>query len=354
MKKHSILTRIRSLAVLGTVLAASAVTHVSVFAAESPAKAIESSEKAPLDFDLQGEYMGIIENWGGNWGAQVIALGNGELQLNLIEGGLPGLKSDSSKPKHTLTLKIDEKSKSASGELGVKKSEDAKAEAVVAKIADGNLTISVPKSEDGNSDGKALGTLAKVERKSSTLGAKPPANATVLYSDEVNLFEGAKASDENLGVGGKSKVKLGDHKLHLEFRTPYQPTERGQGRGNSGVYLQGRYELQVLDSFGLEGKDNECGGIYSISSPKLNMCYPPKSWQTYDIDFKAARFENGKKTENARVTIKHNGVVIHDNLELTSGTPGYLPEGPEKAELYLQDHGNPVEFRNVWVVQESK
>ena len=308
---------------------------------EPAAKSEDSDAPTGLDFALQGEYMGVIEDWDGNWGAQVIALGNGELQLNLIEGGLPGLKADSSKPTHTLKLAIDESQRAASG-MG---------EAFSVKISDQKLTVFL---RDGESQGKELGRLQKVVRQSSTLGAKPPADATVLYSSDVNLFEGAKKSGENLGVGGKSKIKLGDHRLHLEFRTPYQPNDRGQGRGNSGVYIQGRYELQVLDSFGLEGKDNECGGIYSISSPRLNMCFPPHSWQTYDLEFQAARYQDGKKIENARVTIKHNGVVIHDQLELKSGTPGYLPEGPEPAELFLQDHGNPVEFRNIWVVQSAK
>jgi hypothetical protein len=141
--------------------------------------------------------------------------------------------------------------------------------------------------------------------------------------------------------------------LHIEFRTPFMPAARGQGRGNSGVYIQGRYECQVLDSFGLEGEDNECGGIYSISKPAVNMCFPPLSWQTYDIDFVAARYDGqGNKTKNARVTIKHNGVVIHKDLELTHGTPGRHPEGPEPESIFLQDHGNPVVFRNIWVVNE--
>ncbi len=80
------------------------------------------------------------------------------------------------------------------------------------------------------------------------------------------------------------------------------------------------------------------------------MCFPPLAWQTYDIEFKAARYENDKKVSNARVTIKHNGVVIHDNLELPHGTPGNKPEGPAAESLFLQDHGNPVVFQNVWVV----
>ena len=131
------------------------------------------------------------------------------------------------------------------------------------------------------------------------------------------------------------------------------PTARGQGRGSSGVYIQSRYECQVLDSFGLESEDNECGGIYSIAKPTINMCFPPLSWQTYDIDFTAAKFDDeDNKTENARVTIKHNGVVIHDDLELTHGTPGRLPEGTEPEPVFLQDHGNPVVFRNIWVVEK--
>ena len=129
------------------------------------------------------------------------------------------------------------------------------------------------------------------------------------------------------------------------------PTARGQARGNSGVYLQGRYEVQVLDSFGLAGEDNECGGIYQVSRPRVNMTLPPLQWQTYDIDFTAARFDSaGEKTANARLTVRHNGVLIHDDLELPGTTGGGDPEGPEPGALHLQDHWNPVFYRNVWVL----
>ena len=217
----------------------------------------------------------------------------------------------------------------------------------IATIKDGKLIAA-----EGD---KLIAKLEKVNRQSETIGMKPPKGATV-------LFDGTAKSAENWTRGQivlgnllrhdvESKAKFQDHSLHLEFRTPFMPFARGQGRGNSGMYVHGRYECQILDSFGLEGKNNECGGIYSIAEPIVNMALPPLVWQTYDVDFTAARYDDaGKKIKNARVTIKHNGVVIHDDLELTHGTPGKFPEGPEPGILYLQGHGNPVVFRNVWVL----
>jgi hypothetical protein len=151
-----------------------------------------------------------------------------------------------------------------------------------------------------------------------------------------------------------SKQKFGNCQVHLEFRTPFQLTASGQGRGNSGCYLQGRYEVQVLDSFGLEGLDNECGGIYSIARPSVNMCYPPLSWQTYDIDFTAATYDDaGAKLKNARMTVRHNGVVIHNDVECDHATTAApVAEGAEPGPLYLQDHGNPVRYRNIWIVEK--
>jgi hypothetical protein len=151
-----------------------------------------------------------------------------------------------------------------------------------------------------------------------------------------------------------SKESFEDYSLHLEFRTPYKPHARGQGRGNSGVYHQGRYETQILDSFGLEGQMNETGGIYSIAAPRLNMCLPPLAWQTYDVDFTAPRWEDGKKVKNGRITVRLNGVLVHEDQELTHATAAAkFKEQPGPGPIYLQHHGNPVRFRNIWVVPKQ-
>lgn len=192
-----------------------------------------------------------------------------------------------------------------------------------------------------------------------TLGMKPPENAIVLL-DGSNLDQWAPCphwrlqEDGSLQVQGSDIVttrQFGDAQYHLEFRCPFLPAESGQARGNSGVYVQGRYEIQVLDSFADLPADNLCGGIYKEAVPLVCASLPPLQWQTYDITFRAPKFDAaGKKTANARITVVHNGITIHDDLELKARTPGGLEgdEGPT-GPLLLQDHGNPVRFRNVWV-----
>ena len=152
-----------------------------------------------------------------------------------------------------------------------------------------------------------------------------------------------------------TKRDVRDFMLHAEFKTPVLPADvQGQGRGNSGVYIQRRYEVQILDSFGLEPKNNECGSIYTFKAPDRNVCKQPGEWQTYDILFHAARFgeKDGKsvKVQNARITVFQNGVLIHDDVEVPNKTGAGQPEGPNPAPILLQDHGNAVSFRNLWMV----
>jgi len=294
--------------------------------------------EAPASYELQGEYVGKINVDGApiKYGAQVIAMGNDEFHAVSYLAGLPGdgWKRGETQTKHVGTLK--------NGKI------EFAGENYVAVLTKGQIEVI-------SDEGESLGTLRRVIRESPTAGAKPPADAIVLFDGKsADQFNNGKIVQDRLLLADcSSKMKFGDHKLHLEFRTPFKPEARGQGRGNSGMYVQSRYEVQVLDSFGLDGKSNECGGIYKVSEPRVNMCFPPLTWQTYDVDFTAAKYDaEGNKTANARITVKHNGVTIHEDLELPHSTPGRHKESPEDDALYLQGHGNPVVYRNIWVVKK--
>jgi len=145
----------------------------------------------------------------------------------------------------------------------------------------------------------------------------------------------------------ESKQRFTDYQLHVEFKVPYMPNAKGQARGNSGVFQQGRYEIQVLDSYGIEDPGTgDCGAVYNQAAPLVNACKPPRSWQTYDITFRAPRFdEEGKAVEKAHVTVIHNGIIVQNNQEIKGPT-----WGDTFGKLVLQDHGNPVQYRNVWIL----
>jgi len=152
-----------------------------------------------------------------------------------------------------------------------------------------------------------------------------------------------------------TKEAYRDFKLHIEFKVPQLPPNvKGQGRGNSGVYIQRRYEIQILDSYGEPPSKNGGGSIYKFRAPAENACKKPGEWQSYDITFRAARFEgegeNVKKVENARITVKHNGVLIHDDVEVPNKTGAGQKEGPEPGPILLQEHGNEVWFRDIRIV----
>jgi hypothetical protein len=309
------------------------------FQACTAGEAFTDFRKAGPDIRVQGEYTGTVKTNEGKdekVGVQVIALGDGKFEAVGYPGGLPG---DGWVPKDG---KIKAQGQTADG-------------VTTFKVEESSATIKDRVMKVLDKDGKVVGELKKVRRQSSTVGAKAPAGAVVLF-DGTNtdaLSEGKMSEDKLLNPAVRTKQKFEDYSLHLEFRIPFMPKDRGQGRGNSGLYLHDCYELQILDSFGLEGENNECGGFYTKRKPDVNMCYPPLAWQTYDIDFTAAKFENGKKVKNAVVTVRHNGVVIHENYELPGATPGGSGENPGVATLFLQNHGNPVQFRNFWVVEKK-
>ena len=186
------------------------------------------------------------------------------------------------------------------------------------------------------------------------------------------LFDGSNLSGWVSGTGGIPGWKLkdgyaevvpgtgnihtretfSDFQLHVEFWLPLMPDATGQGRANSGVYLQGLYEVQVLDSFGLDSRNNDCGAIYEVAPPLRNACKRPERWQTYDIAFKAPRFDaSGQLQEKGKVTVLQNGILIHHAQEVATPTRAAMRRDPTTpGPIMLQDHGNAVRYRNVWLI----
>ncbi len=308
----------------------------------------------PYMGDWQGKWQLDDGSDGGSLVAQVIAMGKGRYravclpQFDIRTEPLAVLNDETEDDKATFTGQAD----SEDGQLDIK-----------GAIGADKFT--------GTFQGQtASGTfeLTRAFRVSPTLGDKPPSGAVVLLKGKKSIKQWEHTPSKKNPTGGAvqwnllkggimevkpgtgsivTKKKFADFKLHVEFRLPFMPEKRGQGRANSGVYLQERYEVQVLDSYGLEGLDNECGGIYKIGEPAVNMCAPPMQWQTYDITFHSAK--DGKP---AQVTVDHNGVAIHSDKPLPGPTGGALDRDVNApGGIYLQDHSNPMQFRNIWLLE---
>jgi hypothetical protein len=310
------------------------------------AVALTFTAAAVEEHEVQGNYdgrftKGPLKDWPAS--GQVVAEGGGKYGINFRAG--------SGQTRFTATTAESGANPTFEGTIRL---EDGEYD-VVGEYKDGSFVCWF----DGNE--KHTVQIDRVKRGSFTLGQEPPEGAIVLM-DGTNLDEwetdplkwklldngDAEVANPEL----ISKREFGDLQLHIEFRTPFMPSARGQARGNSGVYLQSVYEVQVLDSFGSPPADNLCGGIYGVAVPAFSACHPPLEWQTYDITFRAPRFDvQGKKTENARITVNHNNYPIHTDVELPGVTAAAsrnyeAPLGPIK----LQHHGNPVRYRNVWAI----
>lgn len=319
----------------------------------------------PADFKVQGEYAGG-DSSGNNIGCQVIALGNGRFQAVVYPGGLPG-DGWNGKDKFLLDGKTD-------GEKTTFKPVTGKRQYLAQSPDQFSATSKMPLAEHkyeaaiggeklivaDEANGK-MWALSKKTRQSPSLGMKAPEGALVLFDgNNKEQWNGGRLDEKTklLNTDGKditTKKKFNNYTMHVEFLLPYRPDARGQGRGNSGFYQVDMYEAQILDSFGLDGKNNECGGIYTKLDPKVNMCLPPLQWQSYDVDFTNAEAgADGKVSKNARITLKHNGMVILDNAEIKGKTGGAReePEGTPGV-IRLQGHGNPLQFRNIWIVEKK-
>ncbi len=313
-----------------------ALASVSVWAhaSDSASRIVAvTPDEVDQDFAFQGEYRGrVVGTFGpSTWGLQVVALGDGQFRAVQFDGGLPGAGA--------VLGRYTEFTGSREGnEVWLKAGSD-------------QIRLAESRAEVLGASGTHRGTLEKIVRTSPTLGLAPPPNAITLFSGGQTQFADAKLSPDGYLLSGvTTPMAVQDFHLHLEFRTPYMPHARGQQRGNSGVYIQRRYEVQILDSFGLEGLANECGGLYKQRAPQLNMALPPLTWQTYDIYFTAARWDSaGRKIAPAYITVFHNGIGIHYRQPIVDKTGAGQPEGPEPLPIHLQDHGDPVTFRNVWI-----
>lgn len=309
--------------------------------ASGPEIAAPSTDAVDDDFAYQGEFSGqgaihqngVFETH--KIGLQVAAQGKGEFIGVVYLGGLPGSGWDRETKFKVSGSRQNDQIELQGDDLQVLVTESA------AKLSSTEKLL--------------VADLVKVERHSPTLGKQAPSNAITIFDGRTSEYLKNGAVDENglLKEGCEIVTPANDFTLHLEFKLPYMPNARGQGRANSGVYIHSRYEVQVLDSFALDGVFNECGALYRYQPPQVNMCLPPLTWQTYDILYVAPRFDpNGNKIKNAVISVHHNGVPVQEQFEIerATGAGQRVGEGPNPLPIKLQNHSNPVRYRNIWMI----
>lgn len=303
--------------------------------------AFTSPPKKDPNYSLMGEFAGQIRMPGSKKNKQQLALqirpvaGN-QFHAIAYYGGLPGQPNHQSDEMRLIGLRSKNTVVLSGGPWAI-------------FVAPKGCTIVA-------SSGKVLGRLKRVNRVSPTLGAQAPKGATVLFDgSDVDNFVNAQMTERGLlQQGAMISPMFQDFNLHVEFRLPYMPLADGQQRGNSGLYLQSRYECQVLDSFGTEKLYNGLGALYRMKAPDVNMAFPPLVWQTYDIQFTAPRWASDEtKVRDAHVTSWVNGVKVQDNVALQNKTGAGKPEAPVLLPIHIQDHGDPVRFRNIWIVDRG-
>ncbi|WP_230627403.1 3-keto-disaccharide hydrolase [Roseiconus lacunae] len=321
---------------------------ILLLAGASMAAAQENNGKGPAyteppqddaNYHLMGEFAGRLkqgENKGQTLAIQIRPTKGDQFQAIAFFGGLPGQDGHETQEMRLIGLRSGDNVVLSGGPWGI--FVDPKGCNIVA------------------SSGKLLGRLKRVNRVSRTLGAQPPKDAVVIFDGQsVDNFVGGEMTENGLlKEGALISPMFQDFDMHVEFRLPYMPLADGQQRGNSGLYLQSRYECQVLDSFGTEKMFNGLGALYRMKAPDLNMAFPPLVWQTYDLSFTAPRWaSDGKKIRDAHITSWVNGVKVQDNVALPSKTGAGKAEEPLLLPINIQDHGDPVRFRNIWIVDRG-
>jgi hypothetical protein len=304
-----------------------------------PRIALTEAPTDDADFSLLGEFVGpitVAENQYEPLGLQIRPIGNGSFEALQFIGGLPGQEGFKQDALQLIGRRAGDLLVLSGGQWAI--------------FVEMDRCLIVDRS------GKRIGQLERISRGSPTIGAKAPEGAVVLFDGtNVDQFVGGEmTADGLLKAGADMKPMFQDFDMHVEFRLPYMPNSDGQQRGNSGCYLQSRYEVQVLDSFAQLPQFNGCSSLYRTKSPDLNMCFPPLVWQSYDISFTAPRWNSdGSKLRNARITVWHNGVKTQDNFEIPNKTGAGQPEEPKLLPTKLQNHSDPVVFRNIWLIDRG-